>query len=257
MVDYCADGGAAMKAHYLDSGNEARIRRAYENRDPRLEMSIITPYAEYYGNAAGVGNHWWTLRWPYILDTGEPYDIRTDAPWAFYYLWRKYVAEGDECTTRWVYAEDISLVRYAEILLRRAECLNELGRTSEAVQYVDMVRARAGHIKLSDPGYKGTDVSTQAGMREKIRNEFYVELGGEDSMYYNELRWGTWHQLKFYNYTQYAADASQIGSNGLMEIWGQIYYSNLSMGTHSAVWPIPQKEREMNPSLTQNPGWVD
>ena len=76
-------------------------------------------------------------------------------------------------------------------------------------------------------------------------------------MYFNELRWGTWHQLKFYNYTQYAADAAQIGSNGLMEIWGQIYYSNLSMGTHSAVWPIPQREREMNPNLTQNPGWVD
>ena len=257
MVDYCGDGGTAMTNYYLDKGNEARIRKVYENRDPRLEMSIITPYAEYYGNASGVGNHWWTLRWPYILDTKAPYDIRTDAPWAFYYLWRKYVAEGDECTTRWVYSEDISLVRYAEVLLRRAECLNELGRTSEAMQYVDMVRARAGHIKLSDPGYKGTDVSTQAGMRDKIRNEFYVELGGEDSMYFNELRWGTWHQLKFYNYTQYAADASQIGSNGLMEIWGQIYYSNLSMGTHSAVWPIPQREREMNPNLTQNPGWVD
>ena len=257
MVDYCGDGGTAMTQFYLDKGNEARIRKVYENRDPRLEMSIITPYAEYYGNASGVGNHWWTLRWPYILDTKEPYDIRTDAPWAFYYLWRKYVAEGSECTTRWVYSEDISLVRYAEILLRRAECLNELGRTSDAMQYVDMVRARAGHIKLSDPGYKGVDVSSQAAMRDKIRNEFYVELGGEDSMYYNELRWGTWHQLKFYNYTQYAADASQIGSNGLMEIWGQAYYSNLSMGTHSAVWPIPQREREMNPELTQNPGWVD
>ncbi|MDE6164747.1 MAG: RagB/SusD family nutrient uptake outer membrane protein [Muribaculaceae bacterium] len=23
------------------------------------------------------------------------------------------------------------------------------------------------------------------------------------------------------------------------------------------VWPIPAKEREMNPSLTQNPGWND
>ena len=129
---------------------------------------------------------------------------------AFYYLWRKYVAEGSECTTRWVYSEDISLVRYAEVLLRRAECLNELGRTNEAMQYVDMVRARAGHIKLSDPGYKGTDVSTQAGMRDKIRNEFYVELGGEDSMYFNELRWGTWHQLKFYNYTQYAASLAHF-----------------------------------------------
>ena len=259
MVDYCADGGTAMKKYYINDGNEARIRRAYENRDPRLELSIITPYAEYYGNASGVGNHWWTLRWPYILDTNEPYDIRTDAPWAFYYLWRKYVANGDECTTRWVYSQDIILVRYAEILLRRAECLNELGRTSEAMQYVDMVRARAGHIKLSDPGYKGVDVSSQAAMRDKIRNEFYVELGGEDSMYFNELRWGTWHQLKFFNYTQYAPNASQNGSNGLMEIWGQAYYSNLDVAAlrNGGAWPIPTVERQLNPNLTQNPGWVD
>ena len=157
------------------------------------------------------------------------------------------------------FVQDIILMRYAEILLRRAECLNELGRTSEAMQYVDMVRARAGHIKLSDPGYKGSDVSTQEGMREKIRNEFYCELGGEDSMYFNELRWGTWYDLKFKNFTQYAHD-TRVGSNGLMEIWGKIYYSNTPVsaleGNHGA-WPIPQKEREMNPDLTQNPGWTD
>ena len=259
MVAYCEDGGTAMKKYYINNGNEARIRKAYENRDPRLELSMITPYGEYYGNASGVGNHWWVSRWPYILDTGEPYDVRTDTPWAFYYLWRKYVTEGDECTTRWVYNMDIILVRYAEILLRRAECLNELGRTSEAVQFVDMVRARAGHIKLSDPGYKGVDVSSQAAMRDKIRNEFYCELGGEDSMYFNELRWGTWYDLKFKNHTQYAHDTG-VGSNGLMEIWGKIYYSNTpvaALSGNKGAWPIPQKEREMNPELTQNPGWQD
>lgn len=257
MVAYCEDGGTAMQNYYLDNGNEARIRQAYENRDPRLEMSIITPYAPYNGYASGVGNHTWTLRWPYIIDTNEPYDLRTDAPWAFYYLWRKYVAEGEECTTRWAYTQDIILVRYAEILLRRAECLNELGRTSEAVQFVDMVRSRAGHIKLSDPGYQGTEFYSQAGMRKKIHNEFYVELGGEDSMYFNELRWGIWHQVKFYNQTQYAYDAPALGSNGLMEIWGKTYYSNLDVPAlrSSFAWPIPAKEIENNPLLTQNEGW--
>ena len=42
------------------------------------KRQIITPYSTYDGNQAGVGNHTWTLRWPYILDAGEPYDIRTD-----------------------------------------------------------------------------------------------------------------------------------------------------------------------------------
>ena len=77
-----------------------------------LMQEIITPYSTYYGYESGVGAHIWTLRWPYILDAGAPYDIRTDTNSKVYYLWRKYVTEGEECTTRWVYPEDIILWRY-------------------------------------------------------------------------------------------------------------------------------------------------
>lgn len=43
--------------YYLPSGNEARIRKAYEQRDPRLEMSVITPYATYLGGDGGADNY--------------------------------------------------------------------------------------------------------------------------------------------------------------------------------------------------------
>jgi starch-binding outer membrane protein, SusD/RagB family len=249
MVEFGSD-----MTKYIDQGNEARIRKVYENRDPRLMQTIITPYSIYNGNQSGVGNHAWTLRWPYCLDAGEPYDIRTDTNSMFYYLWRKYVTENDECTTRWVYPENIILCRYAEILLRRAECLNELGKTSDAVPFVDMVRHRAGHIQLSDAACK-TAHSSQAEMRELIRNEMYVELGGEDSMYYNELRWGTWYDLKYRDNT--CGQVGALNSNGLMEIWGDLKYNHVSVGEQMKIWPIPAKEREMNSTLTQNPGWND
>lgn len=249
MVEYGSDFNL-----YLDQGNESRIRQAYENRDPRLMQAVITPYSTYDGNVAGVGNYTWTLRWPYILDAGEPYDIRTDTNAKFYYLWRKYVAESDEATTRWVYPQNIILLRYAEVLLRRAECLNELGRTSEATTFVDMVRGRAGHIKLSDPNCM-TPHSTQEEMRELIRNEMYVELGGEDSMYFNELRWGTWYDLKYRDNT--LGKVGDLNTNGLMEIWGSLMYNHISVGEQMKIWPIPAKEREMNPNLTQNPNWQD
>jgi len=250
MVSYGAD-----MTKYLDQGNEARIRKAYENRDPRLMQSIITPYSTYNGNESGVGNHTWTLRWPYILDAGEPYDIRTDTNSKVYYLWRKYVTENDECTTRWVYQEDIILCRYAEILLRRAECLNELGRTDEAVACVNMVRKRAGHVLLNDPSYPATKVKGQDDMRQRIRKEFYVELGGEDSMYFNELRWGTWYDRKFKDHS--SEKVGELNSNGLMQVWGETTYRHISVGDQIKAWPIPAKEREMNSSLTQNPGWED
>ena len=250
MVSYGAD-----MSTYLDQGNEARIRQAYEDRDPRLMQSIITPYSTYDGNQAGVGNHTWTLRWPYILDAGEPYDIRTDTNSKFYYLWRKYVTENDECTTRWVYSEDIILCRYAEILLRRAECLNELGRTSEAVAFVNRIRQRVGHVLLNDQAYPATIVSGQEDMRQRIRKEFYVELGGEDSMFFNELRWGTWYDRKFKDHS--SGQVGELNTNGLMQIWGETTYKHLSVGEQIKIWPIPAKEREMNSNLTQNPGWQD
>ena len=250
MVAYGAD-----MSKYLDQENEARIRKAYEDRDPRLQMAIITPYSEYEGNEAGVGNHVFTLRWPYILDKAAPYDIRTDTNSKVYYLWRKYVPENDECLTRWVYSEDIILCRYAEILLRRAECLNELGRTNEAITYVNMVRKRAGHVLLNDSNYPATAVNGQADMRERIRCEYYYELGGEDSMFYNEIRWDTWYDRKFRDHS--SGKVAEMNSNGLMQVWGETTYKHVSVGEHMKVWPIPAKEREMNPNLTQNPGWND
>ena len=133
------------------------------------------------------------------------------------------------------------------------------------MKYVDMVRARSGHIKLSDPGYKGTDVSTQEGMRQKIRNEFYVELGGEESMYFLELRWGIWHDKKFRNQTNGRGNGlngrtytdAELNTNGLQQCWGSNYGYNITVGEHCKLWPIPAKEREMNPNLTQNPGYSD
>ena len=89
-----AAAGADM-SKYLDSGNEARILAAYTNRDPRLQMTIITPYSQYLGSINST-DYTYTLRWPYRQgsDTAEPFDLRTDTNNRFYYLFRKFVAEG-------------------------------------------------------------------------------------------------------------------------------------------------------------------
>lgn len=243
--------GADM-SKYQQYSNETRIKAAYDNRDPRLKMSIITPYSEYYGGIAGVP-YIFTLRWPYRTDGASSRDIRTDTNSMFYYLWRKYVPEGIENTLRWVYEEDNILCRYAEILLRRAECLNELGRTDEAVTLVNKVRARAKHILLNTNEF--TKVKDQADMRERIRNEFYWELAGEDSMYFNELRWGVWLDRKFRDRS--SGQTGEMNTNGLMQIWGTRTYTWYALGNYVETWPIPAKEREMNSSLTQNDGWRD
>jgi len=244
--------GADM-SKYLTGGNEARIRKAYDSRDPRLKKTVITPYATYLGSISNV-ERTLTLRWPYRKDSASPWDIRTDTNSMFYYLWRKYVPVGNECTTAWLYEQDIILLRYAEILLRRAECLNELDRPEEAIAIVNQIRKRAGAVTLNNASYPATTVGDKDNLRTRIQNEFYWELGGEDSMYYNELRWGVWKDRKFRDRTRTDAPMS---SNGLKQIWGSNTYNWIFNGDYVRYWPIPAKEREMNPALTQNPGWND
>ena len=109
--DKLASAGADM-SKYLPEGNEARIRAAYEHRDPRLTATIITPYAEYHG-ANNSSEFTYTLRWLYRgFDTADPFDLKTDTNNRFYYLFRKFVAEGaSEIPNRKYSPIDVLLLR--------------------------------------------------------------------------------------------------------------------------------------------------
>lgn len=234
--------GADM-SKYLPSGNEARIRKAYANRDPRLGMNVITPYSTFLGGITGSAVTY-TLRWPYRgSDNAAPYDLRTDTNAKFYYLIRKFVFEGREHVYQNYSPIDLPLIRYADVLLNLAEALNEQNRTSEAVAYVNEVRKRAGAQPLNTNAY--TTVSGKDDMRERIRNERYWELPFEEHLYFDELRWKTWQEKKFRS------------GNGLTEIWGTTTYTYKWVGDQNWTWPIPAAEREKNGNLTQNENWID
>lgn len=221
--------GADMK-QYLPDGNEARIKAAYANRDPRLAMNVITPYATYLGGVTGSAISY-TLRWPYRgADDAEPYDIRTDTNDKFYYLIRKFVYEGTEHTIMERSPIDIPLIRYADVLLNLAEALTEQGKWEEAIPYVNDVRNRVGAQALNSNDY--TTVKGLDDMRQRIRKERYWELAFEEYMFFDELRWGTWKEKKFYE------------GNGLMEVWGNTTYSYMWGGDYLWKWAVPASEME-------------
>lgn len=227
---------------YLDNGNEERIKKAYENRDPRLQMTVITPYSTYLG-ANSATAYTYTLRWPYRgYDTADPFDLKTDTNNRFYYLFRKFVAEGaTEIPNRSYSPIDIPLIRYADVALSMAECLNEQGKTDEAVEWVNKVRRRARVALLNSNQY--TQVTGQDNMRERIRNERRWEFAGEGVNFFDEMRWKTWHESKFFE------------GAGLKQIWGQVQYSHSWGGDYLYNWAIPRSEIQVNPNLVQNEGW--
>ncbi|MCE2617602.1 RagB/SusD family nutrient uptake outer membrane protein [Phocaeicola oris] len=254
-------GYAQMQAYgsdmskYLEKGNEARIRKVYDGRDPRMEMNFITPYSTYVGGCTA-NNYTYTLRWPYFGSDGAfPFDLRTDTNDRYYYLWRKFVIEGRESRTIWDSDIDIPIFRYAGALLSLAEALNEQGKTDEAAEYVNEVRARIPGLALLNSN-EYTQVKGQEDMRQRIRNEFGWELCGEGQMYWKELRWGIWADKKFGTNRLTEPDAAKHnGANGMTEIWGTKRYTLNYNGDYVFKWAIPQEEIERNPALTQNEGW--
>ena len=117
------------------------------------------------------------------------------------------------------------VLRFAEILLMKAEALNELGRTSEAEEPLNRVRRRAG---LDDVrGLSQTD------FREAVLHERRMELAFEGKRWFDLLR----------------VDGGNYGLNFLHSI------GKFNATMNHLLFPIPQADRDANPNLSQNPGY--
>ena len=81
---------------------------------------------------------------------------------------------------------NIRIIRYGDVVLMAAESANELGKTGEASNYLEMVRARArGNNPDILPKVTSLD---QTVLRDAIRHERRVELGLESGRFYDRFR---------------------------------------------------------------------
>ncbi|MGX5691395.1 RagB/SusD family nutrient uptake outer membrane protein [Arcticibacter tournemirensis] len=123
---------------------------------------------------------------------------------------------------------NIVVLRYADILLMKAEALNELGSRTDAVEPLYQVRKRAGLVNRSD-----VENLNQDQMREKIRHERRMELAFEGHRWFDIIRW----------------DNGQYALNFLHSI------GKVNAQRKHLLLPIPQKEIDANRNLKQNPGY--
>ena len=119
------------------------------------------------------------------------------------------------------------VTRYADVLLMKAEALNEMGQTTLAEAPLYEVRCRAGLTKRSD-----IEGLSQMQMREKIIHERRMELAFEGHRWFDMIRYKDNYALEFLH---------SIGKT--------------AASSKHLLLPIPTQEREANPKLTQNPGW--
>ncbi len=129
------------------------------------------------------------------------------------------------------------LMRYAEVLLIAAEAAAELGNTSEADQWINMIRERARNGDGSAaPSAVPADIS--GATVDDVLEERRLELAFEHKRWYDIVRRKMGDRV--------------FGSNGFeTELQGTQNFDP----TRDYLLPIPPFEITNNPNLTQNPGY--
>lgn len=134
----------------------------------------------------------------------------------------------DLCGTKFpttVGAEDIHVIRFAEVVLTKAEAMARQGGTKlpGAVDEVNKIRVRAGLTPL----VWGADLTTQQQVIDEVMLQRRLELAMEG------FRW---------------ADLVRTGAV-------DNYLTSRGAATYQALYPIPSREISVAPGLVQNPGY--
>lgn len=118
--------------------------------------------------------------------------------------------------------QDFPVLRFADVLLIYAEAQARLGNFEVASDYLNMVRERAGLGEVS--------ASTIDSFIDLLLDERRREFVAEGKRWFDLVRLGRLEEA-------------------VMEAKG------VSVSPHHYLFPIPQRERDVNPNLPQNPGY--
>jgi len=181
--------------------------------DPRLDATLFhnTPGETVYG-----------------ADFQEQYGPNTDQ-----IFWRKYESDIPPGESTDGSGLNIRAMRFADVLLMRAETQNEMGNQAAAARLIQRVRDRANMPDREDEFAQ----FSQQEMREQLAHERIVELAGEGKRFDDIRRWG------WLDDSEKLQELQQHDPG----------FEGFQPGREVA--PIPLNEIETNPAAEQNPGW--
>lgn len=212
------------------------LYQAYEENDPRREATILkfgdkfTYFGKeraYYSTNSLSGFQINKYMEPYSYGTNE--DASTNL---------MINQSGDYPTTKL----NLSLLRYAEILLFKAEALIKLGKNAEAAVPLNEIRNRVGLPSIASP------------TMDDLKQERRVELACEWTDRFHDLkRWGDYDLINQPLHGRIHANKTDPNSPYTVNvIWPA---RNFSPSKHMA-WPIsPDEISKSNGLYHQTPGW--
>jgi hypothetical protein len=144
----------------------------------------------------------------------------------------KFMNRNFETSPRFNHGDNRLVFRLADVYLMAAECENEINGPANAYQYIHPIRERA-YATQAEWELVGLDQQT---FREAIYDERKWELAAEATRRYDLIRWGI--------YLDVVRNAEF-----------KTYTPNTNIQDYHVLLPIPLNELQLNPNLTQNPGY--
>lgn len=251
----CIDGLTIDKSPLYNAS------KPFENRDPRLQATCVVPGSVFLGYQFETHPDSISV-WDYNTEPAKRVGNTevTNAYATFSgYQYRKHV-EGDTREYRQFSELNFKIIRYAEVLLTYAEAKIEQNKIDNSVyNSINLVRKRAGMPEIGLG-------KTQSELRKIVRHERKIEFVFEGQRFFDIRRWKIAEKVmpgKLYgrplrdylpeyipvfdddgtpDYTAYASKLRMFDTR----------YFNPSK---DYLWPIPQKELDINRNLVQNPGY--
>ena len=237
MVE-CYEKSDGTKMDWTPYHSTTATRPPYESLEPRFKASIIYPGCTWKGNI--MQNSVNGTYGMFMAYRANPYTYGYTT--TGYYL-RKLMNEkltsittATPCTQPWVE------IRYAEILLNKAEAAYRLNKIGEAQIAMNLVRAR---VNLPDKTSIGT------GWFSDYTNERKVELAYEGQLFWDMRRWRLAHTA----YNNYRCHGFKITGTNYEYI--DVDYQDRKFLQKTYVLPIPDDELKNNSLMVQYDNWLN
>ena len=172
----------------LENFNQKDFNAATDNADPRLWLTVGIPGFPYMFNPNYIMAK--TMTWS-----------RSNGKYGYYVSLKHNVDPDSEYLIKgawWGSPMNRIVLRYADVLLMRAEALAQLGRDGEAIELVNQIRRRAAQSVNAISGYDVkygakilvrpyTDASDAL---NRVKMERRLELAMESERFFDLVRWG-------------------------------------------------------------------
>lgn len=143
--------------------------------------------------------------------------------------------------------KDVPVLRYADVLLMLAEIENEInGPTQVALDYLNEIRKRA---KVTE--FTLQALSNKHAFRLALENERLLEFAYENQRFFDLVRTNRYIDVMNKHYV-----------TELIQFTARRFYLDTVLGEVTKpveewqlLLPIPTSERDINPNITQNPGY--